>query len=93
MEHCSLTYYSYIPREKEKMREREEAWQHIKDLAVKNPLFDKYSSDSNNIFSPHSSLMMSPQDDNDIDFNAENNGSDNTEVSAKAFLTVLNTIG
>lgn len=75
------------------MREREEAWQHIKDLAVKNPLFDKYSSDSNNIFSPHSTLMMSPQDDNDIDFNAENNGSDNTEVSGKTFFTVLGTIG
>ncbi|XP_050695450.1 serine/threonine-protein phosphatase 2A 56 kDa regulatory subunit gamma isoform-like isoform X2 [Eriocheir sinensis] len=77
---CTQQYKAERQKEKEKMREREEAWQHIKDLAVKNPLFDKYSSDSNNIFSPHSTLMMSPQDDNDIDFNAENNGGDNTEA-------------
>lgn len=70
------------------MKEREEAWQHIKDLAVKNPLFDKYSNDSNNIFSPHSTLMMSPQDENDFDFNAENNSGDNTEVSVKTLFTV-----
>lgn len=80
---CTQQYKAERQKEKEKMREREEAWQHIKDLAVKNPLFDKYSSDSNNIFSPHSTLMMSPQDDNDIDFNAENNGGDNTEQAKK----------
>ena len=79
-----FSYYFFNHREKEKMREREEAWQHIKDLAVKNPLFDKYSSESNNIFSQHSALMVSPQDDNDIDFNSENNGGDNTEVRPAA---------
>lgn len=80
---CTQQYKAERQKEKEKMREREEAWQHIKDLAVKNPLFDKYSSESNNIFSPHSALMVSPQDDNDIDFNSENNGGDNTEQAKK----------
>lgn len=80
---CTQQYKAERQKEKEKMREREEAWQHIKDLAVKNPLFDKYSSENNSIFSPHSTLMVSPQDDNDIDFNSENNGSDNTEQAKK----------
>ena len=65
-------------REKEKMREREEAWQHIEDLAVQNPLFDKFSSETNNLCNSQSSIG-SPQDDSDSDFNPEISG-DATEV-------------
>lgn len=54
---CTQHYKQERQKEKEKMRERQEAWQHIEDLAVKNPLFGDYATalpcDSN------SSLMSS----------------------------------
>lgn len=71
------------------MREREEAWQHIEDLAVQNPLFDKFSSESNNIFGSDSAFMSSPQDDSDNDFNPDNLGGETNEVSLHQIMFVL----
>lgn len=73
-------YFLSLCREKEKLREREEAWQHIEDLAVQNPLFDKFSSESNDLYS--SSFITSPQDDNDSDFSSYSIGGESTEVSS-----------
>lgn len=71
------------------MREREEAWQHIEDLAVQNPLFDKFSSESNNIFGSDSAFLSSPQDDSDNDFNPDNLGGETNEVSLQQVMSVL----
>lgn len=71
------------------MREREEAWQHIEDLAVQNPLFDKFSSESNNIFGSDSVFLSSPQDDSDNDFNPDNLGGETNEVSLQQIMSVL----
>ncbi|XP_063604832.1 serine/threonine-protein phosphatase 2A 56 kDa regulatory subunit gamma isoform-like isoform X3 [Penaeus indicus] len=77
---CTQQYKAERQKEKEKLREREEAWQHIEDLAVQNPLFDKFSSESNDLYS--SSFITSPQDDNDSDFSSYSIGGESTEVSS-----------
>lgn len=80
---CTQQYKAERQKEKEKMREREEAWQHIEDLAVQNPLFDKFSAETNNLYNSQSSLMGSPQDDSDSDFNPDNIDGDATEQVKK----------
>nr|XP_053643297.1 serine/threonine-protein phosphatase 2A 56 kDa regulatory subunit delta isoform-like [Cherax quadricarinatus] len=80
---CTQQYKAERQKEKEKMREREEAWQHIEDLAVQNPLFDKFSAESDSLFGSRSSLMASPQDDSDSDFNPDNIGGEATEQVKK----------
>ncbi|KAK3877602.1 hypothetical protein Pcinc_017680 [Petrolisthes cinctipes] len=80
---CTQQYKAERQKEKEKMREREEAWQHIEDLAVQNPLFDKFSSESNNIFGSDSAFVSSPQDDSDSDFNPDNLGGETNEQVKK----------
>nr|XP_027211040.1 serine/threonine-protein phosphatase 2A 56 kDa regulatory subunit gamma isoform-like isoform X3 [Penaeus vannamei] len=78
---CTQQYKAERQKEKEKLREREEAWQHIEDLAVQNPLFDKFSSESNDLYS--SSFITSPQDDNDSDFSSYSIGGESTEQVKK----------
>ncbi|KAK7075730.1 Serine/threonine-protein phosphatase 2A 56 kDa regulatory subunit delta isoform [Halocaridina rubra] len=65
------------------MKEREEAWQHIEDLAVQNPLFDKFSAETFSLYNSQSSILGSPQDDSDSDFNPDNIGGDTSEQVKK----------
>ena len=73
----------FLNREKDKMRDREEAWCTVENMAGQNPMFDNYSDIYNNINSSEFD-SSSPQDE-DGEFNPDLN-TDSKEVNIIGFI-------
>ncbi|XP_076032074.1 serine/threonine-protein phosphatase 2A 56 kDa regulatory subunit gamma isoform-like isoform X11 [Oratosquilla oratoria] len=79
---CTQQYKAERQKEKEMRKEREEAWQHVEDLAVQSPLYDDFGAQLEMENSVHHN-QSSPQDDNDNDFMADNIGGESKEQQVK----------
>lgn len=63
-----VIFFTFLCRQKLKMKERKEAWLKIDDLAKQNPTFDEIATTLNNCDDPFlfSSLFLDPYNNNNM---------------------------